>query len=158
MVLNKLASSIGLALLAVTATSSFADNQVIDLSSGHASFIGSAPLLDGGNDVLTFVNLAAGTYHFDFTLSSQFANISSVTVNGQLATLVSAGNYKFAGLSGTDATPFIVEILGTAGKKSLYSGELQVSAVPEPETYALMLAGLGAVGFVARRRKDVPSA
>lgn len=28
-----------------------------------------------------------------------------------------------------------------------------VAAVPEPETYALMLAGIAAVGFVARRRK-----
>lgn len=28
----------------------------------------------------------------------------------------------------------------------------QVAAVPEPETYALMLAGLGLVGFIARRR------
>lgn len=28
-----------------------------------------------------------------------------------------------------------------------------VSAVPEPETYAMLLAGLGLVGFIARRRK-----
>ncbi|HUG22671.1 PEP-CTERM sorting domain-containing protein [Piscinibacter sp.] len=28
-----------------------------------------------------------------------------------------------------------------------------VTTVPEPETYALMLAGLGVVGFVARRRR-----
>ncbi len=28
-----------------------------------------------------------------------------------------------------------------------------VPAIPEPETYALMLAGLGVVGFMARRRK-----
>jgi hypothetical protein len=30
---------------------------------------------------------------------------------------------------------------------------LRVTAVPEPETYALLLAGLGAVGFVAGRRR-----
>lgn len=29
-----------------------------------------------------------------------------------------------------------------------------VTAVPEPETYALMLAGLGVVAFIARRRKQ----
>jgi hypothetical protein len=30
---------------------------------------------------------------------------------------------------------------------------LQVVAVPEPETYAMMLAGLGLMGFMVRRKK-----
>ena len=30
---------------------------------------------------------------------------------------------------------------------------LKVTPVPEPETYALMLAGLGALGFISRRRR-----
>ena len=35
---------------------------------------------------------------------------------------------------------------------------LRVTAVPEPETYALMLAGLGAIGFIGRRRKKTLAA
>jgi len=35
----------------------------------------------------------------------------------------------------------------------LDDGSGYVGAVPEPETYAMMLAGLGLMGFVARRRR-----
>ena len=57
------------------------------------------------------------------------------------------------------ALPVIIEVIGKAGSfttgKANYQGSLALTAapVPEPETYALMLAGLGAVGFAARRRK-----
>ena len=37
---------------------------------------------------------------------------------------------------------------GDVGQLSL------ISQVPEPETYAMLLAGLGLVGFMARRRKE----
>jgi hypothetical protein len=133
---------------------SFAADQSIDLSSGFASFIGTPTLLDGGDDVISFTNLAAGTYNFEFTMSSQFTNITSVTVNGQEATMASFGNFRFFGLESVSDAPFEVRIEGTANSRSLYSGELQVAAIPEPETYALMLAGLAAVGFMARRRRQ----
>jgi hypothetical protein len=38
---------------------------------------------------------------------------------------------------------------------SLFVRDVAVTPVPEPETYALMLAGLAAVGFMARRRRPV---
>jgi hypothetical protein len=44
-----------------------------------------------------------------------------------------------------------------AGNNNNYDGAkygvMEVTAVPEPETYALMLAGLASIGFVSRRRK-----
>jgi hypothetical protein len=32
------------------------------------------------------------------------------------------------------------------------------AAIPEPETYAMLLAGLGLLGFAARRRKQKEAA
>lgn len=45
--------------------------------------------------------------------------------------------------------------LGDGNSWNPHSTELafRISAVPEPETYAMLLAGLGLLGFAARRRK-----
>jgi len=42
-----------------------------------------------------------------------------------------------------------------AGK---YYADVALAPVPEPETYAMMLGGLGLLGFMARRRKAAPKA
>lgn len=46
--------------------------------------------------------------------------------------------------------------LGDGNSWSSHNTELafQITAVPEPETYAMLLAGLGLLGFMAYRRKD----
>lgn len=81
-------------------------------------------------------------YSMDFTVNAtapsnvvfNWANINSVTFS-------SSGGTPHAGYSGT-GVHFAVD-------------SITVNAVPEPETYAMMLAGLAALTAVARRRKTV---
>jgi hypothetical protein len=46
------------------------------------------------------------------------------------------------------------DIAGSYGSTGGFIGNPGIAPVPEAETYALMLAGLGLVGFMARRRKS----
>ena len=130
-----------------------AADQSVTLVAGNGSFIGTAPLLSGGDDIISFLGLAPGLYQFDFSMSSRDANISSVTVNGQAATQVALGVFQFFGLSSVDSSPFMATILGSGGANAAYSGEMHATAVPEPESYVLMLAGLVGIGGLVRRRR-----
>jgi PEP-CTERM motif-containing protein len=58
-----------------------------------------------------------------------------------------AGGWIFAAdVLMLDTAPGVQGLTGTIGNG--------VPAIPEPETYAMMLAGLGLLGFVARRRRQ----
>jgi len=57
----------------------------------------------------------------------------------------------YTGLTGT--FPFLLVYGECCGGPAVLQVDLPLNAVPEPETYALMLAGLGALGWVSRRRR-----
>nr|WP_198415024.1 FxDxF family PEP-CTERM protein [Albitalea terrae] len=74
---------------------------------------------------------------------------------GTLPTVV--GGFGFTG--GTDFSngvwiygDFGVQVGGT-DYSDVHWSTTKVSAVPEPESYAMILAGLGVMGFIARRRR-----
>ena len=88
--------------------------------------------------------LDAGTGSFWFA----YLNDNSSTADDQAfldqvnGFLLSAANYN-----GT------AKYALTKLESASYQDLLTVTAVPEPESYALLLAGLGVIGFVARRRR-----
>lgn len=78
---------------------------------------------------------------------------SMVFGHGSISSLIITG-------STTGFSPFGLDNLQF--NNTLVSGldisEIDVTAIPEPETYALMLAGLGLLGGVARGRRNRPPA
>lgn len=62
-------------------------------------------------------------------------------------------NWSVSGLSGSSLTNLYLKVQGIDGGYSAKYTPV-TTPVPEPETYAMILAGLGLIGFTARRRKQ----
>ncbi len=120
--------------------------------------------VEPGGDGLTVTDVTLKFYNGDTVIAAidgNFTLASTVTGNGSAGFLIAvdqaqqtylnntvfnqqgAGNFRIA-LEST--------ITGVAGGAESFSA-LSVAAVPEPQTYAMMLAGLGLLGF-ARIRKS----
>jgi hypothetical protein len=135
----------------------------IDLSSGTAFF--GAMHFGGGafTDTFTFINAPAlsdvSASLVTIKLGGRQITFSSASLGGNALTLDPPGAKQTAdGTFMSFAGPWTLTVKGMTagvggGTAHSYSGTMNVTAVPEPETYALMLAGLGAIGYMARRRK-----
>ena len=83
------------------------------------------------------------------------------TVDGNYTNDLSLGSFLFDSTSvGAEFVNLgpgnsYYQILGTVvgSKGGTYTVDSYISAVPEPETYAMLLAGLGLISFSVRRRK-----
>ncbi len=79
--------------------------------------------------------------------------IGDVNNNGNGYADWTLGNISFAGLASTDHILFHANWSGASdGAESFFI--VGTPAIPEPETYAMMLVGFSLLGFVARRRKQ----
>ena len=94
---------------------------------------------------LTFGNLSAGNYLFTIATFNNFANGTTLAqgfmFDNQVAIPLAQWNQPSNGLN--KGTHYSVHLSGVDGA---------VSAVPEPESFAMLLAGLGIVGALARRK------
>lgn len=83
--------------------------------------------------------------------SSATADYSGGVFLGLGYTGITAGGTLSMVSGSMDVTDAFLSYAPTSGIES--SGMYSVTAVPEPETWALMLGGLGAIGMLARRRR-----
>lgn len=127
----------------------------------YSGEFGRTPLTAGAfTDVYTFLpsltdgSLASGTLSNIRLGSSGNLNITSVMLNDVSYTKLSSSYWEL-----TDAVlgagPLTLTVIGTLSQGGSYAGTLNVllAPVPEAETYAMMVGGLGLLGFMARRRK-----
>lgn len=136
------------------------------MNSGHyngESFTGSfsfdnASLISSGTENINVSNLAFNFLNTSFSQVQFDGDAPSATFEDGVFSGLS-WNYnstnpdvQFSFVSGfTDASDAYVAFdtgLGTSG-----SGDVIYAPVPEADTYAMLLAGLGILGFVSRRRQ-----
>jgi len=82
------------------------------------------------------------------------ASLGCNTTNCDASTTPMAFEFRFGALTDTQRDGLISYVQTNKLAFHLSPERGFVSAVPEPETYAMLLAGLGLLGFVARRRKQ----
>ena len=137
--------------------SSFYDNSgpaPFNSATGYAIF--SADSLGSSWTAVKNFGLTIGNVHYTRSDVGVDLWASGAFVGGLLNDLNGIGsgtNDFWIDLNTTQSFGFEYTSVSKSGYWESYDIKQTVSAVPEPETYGMFLAGLGLLGVVARRRK-----
>ena len=164
----KLSQVAAASALVLAGTGSFAGPLgSIDLSSG-SGFFGNTPIAGAFVDTLTFTVTTASTFNSSITSAlngTQDVDFTSIVVTPSALAFASVLGDPVevwaTPATGFGLTPgvYTLTLTGTnSASMGSYAGNLALTpglplGVPEPETYAMLFAGLGVVGLVARRRR-----
>jgi hypothetical protein len=124
-----------------------------DLAVSYLGTPGSIPTISGVTGGITSINTTnsnqpVGAFDFGFGFDSG----GNVLSSGETVSWTSNG-FDFSQVTSGQYGSFALRIQG-AGQGAQGNAWYGVTPVPEPETYAMMLAGLGLIGFMSRRRKN----
>jgi len=124
----------------------------------------ASPLATNGN---LAGNITLNVYSAAGVLLEQHMAAAGLTLNQVASGLGGSGivfgltpaeqttlNNTMAANAGNEVFTVGATFANSQGGPETISAIRLVTAIPEPETYALMLAGLGALGFIARRRRE----
>ncbi len=96
----------------------------------------------------------AGTEVHD-PLTAAFVTVGNAAGHADQNSVVARNFAEFYAFNGLNTAAGYIFNSQSGAETDVYRISFDVTPVPEPETYALMLAGLGLIGMVARRRNGM---